>query len=215
MGFTLHLVRHGITQWSEEQRHQGRLPGIGLSMNGRNETAALGDSLPFKDYATIVSSPQQRALDTANILKGSLSLDQPVTKDERFDEWNIPIWEGLTLTEIEKSFPDSYKIYLSNPSQLKLPGAETLYEVQRRALMGIEYFLEQYSNSAVLLVTHSAVIRVVLYALLRIPLASYRQFFILNSSLTVIEFLDRPILQLLNWHPSALSTGCFSCGKEK
>jgi len=210
MGFKLHLVRHGITQWNEEQRHQGHLPGIGLSVNGRNETAALGDSLPFKDYATIVSSPQQRALDTANILKDSLSLNQPVTKDERFAEWNIPIWEGLTLTEIEKSFPDSYKVYLSDPSQLKLPGAETLHEVQRRALAGIQCLQKQYLNATVLVVSHYGVISSMVCSLLGISLTSYRQFVIANSSLTVIEFLDRPILRLLNWHPSALSISCFS-----
>jgi len=214
MGLKLHLVRHGITQWNKEQRYQGRLPGIGLSVEGRNETVVLGDSLPFKDYAAIVSSPQQRALDTASILKDRLSLNRPVIKDECFDEWNIPIWERLTLTEIEKSFPDSYKVYLSEPSQLKLPGAETLHEVQRRALVGIQCLQKQYPNVTVLVVTHKVVIGAMVCGLLGISLTAYRQLFIDNSSLTIIECLKHPVLRLLNWHPSALSARCCSVSSE-
>jgi len=211
MGLNLHLVRHGITQWNKEQRHQGRLPGIGLSVEGLKETAALGDSLTFQDYVAIVSSPQQRALDTANILKDSLSLNQPVTKDERFAEWNIPIWEGLTLTEIEKSFPDSYKVYLSDPRQLKLPEAETLHEVRRRAIVGIQCLKKQYPNATVLVVTHKVVIGVMVCSLLGMPLTAYRQLSIDNSSLTIIECLENPVLRLLNWHSVALrARSCFA-----
>ena len=214
MGLKLHLVRHGITQWNKEQRHQGRLPGIGLSVEGLKETAVLGDSLTFKDYAAIASSPQQRALDTASILKDRLSLNRPVMKDECFDEWNIPIWEGLPLTEIEKSFPDSYKVYLSEPSQLKLPGAETLHEVQRRALVGIQCLQKQYPNATVLVVTHKVVIGAMVCGLLGISLTTYRQLFVDNSSLTIIELLKNPVLRLLNWHPSALSARSCSVPSE-
>jgi len=214
MGLKLHLVRHGITQWNKEQRHQGRLPGIGLSVEGLKETAALGDSLTFKDYGAIASSPQQRALDTASILKDRLSLSRPVIKDESFDEWDIPIWEGLTLTEIEESFPDSYEVYLSDPSQLKLPGAETLHEVQRRALVGIQCLQKQFPNTTVLVVTHKVVIGAVVCGLLGIPLTAYRHFSIANSSLTIIEFLDCPTLHVFNWHPLALSASCHSATSE-
>ena len=135
-------------------------------------------------------------------------------KDEYFDEWNIPIWEGLPLTEIEKSFPDSYKVYLSEPSQLKLPVGDPLHEVQRRALVGIQCLQKQYPNATVLVVTHKVVIGAIVCGLLGISLTAYRQLSIDNSSLTIIELLENPVLQLLNWHPSALRARCCSVSSE-
>ena len=195
------LVRHGTTKWNEEQRQQGRLPGIGLNQCGREQVVALARSLNVRTFSAVLSSPRQRATETAEMLKERLGLHLPVIKRGHFDEWDIPIWEGLTLREIAESFPNEFRVYMDEPDRLELSGAESLHDVQRRSLAGIQDLQNDHTNGTVLVVTHSSVIRVVVCGLLSIPLSLYRQLDSANAALTVIEVSDRPLLRTFNWHP--------------
>lgn len=204
MSFSLYLMRHGATLWNEEQRHQGRLPGIALSPAGVEQVREQACLLQVREYAAIVSSPLQRAIDTTQVLLNEWGKAPAITIDERFNEWDIPVWNRKTLTEIAESDPAGYSILRQTPTLLVLPGAETLYDVQTRVLTGIQHLAATYSNERVLVVTHVAVIVAAICGLLDIPLALYRQFPISNASLTIMEGIERPQLRLFNWHPSQI-----------
>ena len=196
MSFKLYLVRHGSTPWNEENRHQGRLPGIVLSPTGVDQVNAQADSLCFTDFAAFVSSPLQRALDTATILQDRAGIDTPIVADDAFIEWNIPPWDRLTSAVIETRFSDEYQLFGVAPHELSLPGAETLYDVQARALSGVRTLQQAHPAASVLVA--------ILCGLLDVPLSRYRRFPVGNASLTLIEIAQQPKLQLFNWHPSKL-----------
>jgi broad specificity phosphatase PhoE len=204
MSFRLYLVRHGATLWNESGRAQGRLPGIGLSPTGIAQVQAQAATLRFKGFAAVVSSPLQRALETADILLEGAGIDASVALDESFSEWDIPPWNGLTVPEIEARFPVEFRQLADTPVKLSVPGAETLHGVQARGLKGVQRLRETYPDQAVLVVTHAAIVAAITCGLLAIPLTSYQQLPISNASLTLIEIAGQPVLQLFNWHPSKL-----------
>jgi broad specificity phosphatase PhoE len=164
----------------------------------------MAGTLGFTDFAAFVSSPLQRALDTANILQDRAGIDTPIVADEAFTEWSIPPWDRLTFAEIETRFTDEFQRFGVAPHELALPGAETLHDVQVRALDGVGALQRANPNASVLVVTHAAVVAAILCGLLDVPLSAYRRFPIANASLTMIEIAHQPMLQLFNWHPSKL-----------
>jgi broad specificity phosphatase PhoE len=65
---SISFVRHGHVH-NPEEVYYGRLPGFGLSEHGRREASAVAEVLRDRPLAAIYSSPIQRALETAEIIR--------------------------------------------------------------------------------------------------------------------------------------------------
>src|SRR6266480_1770078 len=65
---TLLFIRHGQTTWNVEHRLPGQLPGVTLNDTGRKQAARLADALHILPISAIISSPLERARDTAEII---------------------------------------------------------------------------------------------------------------------------------------------------
>lgn len=199
----VYFVRHGVTQWNGEHRHQGRLVGIGLNEEGRAQVREQATVLPCVPYAVIVCSPLQRAVESAEILRTTGALDAPIVKDDHFNEWSIPRWDRLTFPEIAERLPEAYGTYLGAPDVFSMPGCETLVHVRDRAVEGLRLLAVAYGDTAcVLVVTHAAVIAAAVLGILGVNLSLYHRFPVSNASLSVIRTGQEPSLQLFNWHPS-------------
>lgn len=79
----VHLVRHGEV-YNPDRVLYGRLPGFGLSDRGVEQAKLAAAFLAERDIAYIVSSPLERAQQTAQPLAGKLGL--PIEIDERLIE---------------------------------------------------------------------------------------------------------------------------------
>jgi broad specificity phosphatase PhoE len=77
------LVRHGEVENPGGIRY-GRLPGFGLSARGREQAQAAAEELKGKGARALVSSPLQRAVETAEIIGTALGLEMRI--DARFIE---------------------------------------------------------------------------------------------------------------------------------
>jgi broad specificity phosphatase PhoE len=80
---TVHLLRHGEVHNPEGVLY-GRLPGFGLSELGMRQAQAAADWLDRRDVGHLVSSPLERARQTAAPLAAALGLE--VTLDDRLIE---------------------------------------------------------------------------------------------------------------------------------
>ncbi len=80
---TVHLLRHGEVE-NPEHIMYGRLPGWHLSAVGRRMAERAAKALLDRDVTHLVSSPLDRALETAAPLAGALGLE--VRVDERLIE---------------------------------------------------------------------------------------------------------------------------------
>lgn len=89
----VHLLRHGEVHNPRDVLY-GRLPGYRLSEDGRMMAKAAADFLAGRDVAVLLSSPLERALETAAPVAAEFGLD--ITEDERLIEpWNQ--FEGETF----------------------------------------------------------------------------------------------------------------------
>src|SRR5262249_52425940 len=88
---TLVVVRHGQTDWNIEGRFQGQLD-IPLNAAGRKQAEDLRHRLSGLDFDATFSSPLRRAVETAQIIAGSL----PIRADERLTEIHHGYWQGKT-----------------------------------------------------------------------------------------------------------------------
>lgn len=80
---TVHLVRHGEVH-NPDGILYGRLPGYGLSERGHAMAGRIAETLGEHDVVHLVSSPLQRAQETAAPLAAALGLE--IETDERLIE---------------------------------------------------------------------------------------------------------------------------------
>ena len=98
------LLRHGQTALSVHRRYSGR-GNPELTDLGRQQASGGGGIWRERGgIAAVVSSPLQRAYDTAAAAAKALGLD--VTVDDDLIETDFGAWEGLTFAEAAERDPD-------------------------------------------------------------------------------------------------------------
>jgi broad specificity phosphatase PhoE len=158
---TIYLVRHGLTQANKENRFAGRTYEQ-LHPEGVEQIRQVGIRLQDKNIGGIFCGPLPRTLQSAEILQGILHV--PLTTVEKFNEINIPHWDGLTKDEIRQQYGKEYPTWQAEPRTFKLPGCETIKQVQKRAVSAIESLVAAHPGGNLLLVSHLIVLRcLVLY----------------------------------------------------
>ncbi len=98
---TLLLTRHGQSTWNAEGRWQGQADPP-LSKHGREQASVAAARIGVTD--AIISSPQQRALDTAMIISNANGVG-PVLIHDDLRERSAGSWSGLTHDDIEARYP--------------------------------------------------------------------------------------------------------------
>jgi probable phosphoglycerate mutase len=93
------LVRHGETEWSRTGKHTGRTD-VPLSETGRRQAEATGAALRSRQFALVLTSPLQRAAQTA-VLAGF----RDAVEDDDLREWDYGAYEGRTTPEIRDERP--------------------------------------------------------------------------------------------------------------
>src|SRR6478752_4750191 len=119
---TILLTRHGHTDLSEPDRYLGRRIPATLSEKGRRAAQALGNRLESVPIDRVISSPLERAQETARLIVGDRSVDVEV--DERMIEFDYGGWEGMTTHDVSTKLPDEYALYDANPAIYRPGGGE-------------------------------------------------------------------------------------------
>ncbi|ENQ3107885.1 histidine phosphatase family protein [Bacillus cereus] len=91
----IYVVRHGQTDLNKEGRLQGRA-GLPLNKQGIEQARCLRDKLKEIKFDYIFSSPQERAIQTAEIATGI-----KVIIDERLDVFDLGEADGLKKGEVK------------------------------------------------------------------------------------------------------------------
>ena len=95
---TLLLIRHGENDFLKQNRLPGRLPDIHLNKHGREQAAALGETLKAFPIRAIYASPLERAVETAEPLAQALGLT--IQLRPGLLDTNVGEWEGLLVKEL-------------------------------------------------------------------------------------------------------------------
>ncbi len=167
------LVRHGETDWNSCHRFQGR-SDIPLNEKGRAQARALAAFLKQEGIRAIHTSPLLRALETARVI-GTFHPRAPIWVEEDLAEMDLGEFEGMEARQWASSYPDILKVWLEDPSRVRMPGGENLQEVQVRAWRALERICAQHpQGGTILLCGHNFVNLAILCRAMDLPLARFR-----------------------------------------
>lgn len=145
-------VRHGRV---ENPGHvvYARLPGFHLAEDGRAAAGELAAELAAAPVAAVVSSPLDRALETAEILAAPHGL--AVEIDDRLIEWGFWVgWQGLPWSRIRERDPEALDRYAADPESVG--GDDRLVDAGGRVLSWAAEAERAHGGGLVLGVSHEA-----------------------------------------------------------
>jgi broad specificity phosphatase PhoE/ribonuclease HI len=179
------LLRHGQTELSRHRRYSGR-GNPELTDIGRSQAADAARYLSSRGgISAVVSSPLQRAYDTAVAAADALGL--PVRVDDDLIETDFGDWEGLTFLQAAERDPDLHGRWLGDTS-IQPPGGESFDEVAHRVRRVRDRLIADHGATTVLVVSHVTPIKSLLrMALDAGPSVLYRMHLDL-ASLSIAEF---------------------------
>src|SRR6266481_3968189 len=93
----VYLARHGETAWSLSGQHTG-LTDLPLTKRGERNARSLGERLAGLTFATILTSPLQRAARTCAL--AGYAVEAEVDRD--LLEWDYGQYEGRRSEDIHK-----------------------------------------------------------------------------------------------------------------
>jgi broad specificity phosphatase PhoE len=162
---SISFIRHGAV-YNPEDLYYGRRPGFPLSEEGRREALAVTEALKNKPIAAIYSSPLQRALETAEIIRKPHP-DLSVRISELLIEVYSP-FDGCPLSDL---IARNWNIYEGVD-----PPYEQPMDVLRRAQLFVKQARQDHHGRHVVAVTHGDLIAFMILWSHRIPItAAYRE----------------------------------------
>jgi len=181
MQTTIYLTRHGATAANLENRFAGRSEEP-LHQLGRRQLEEVAAKMKQDNLNAIYTGPLPRARQSAEII-GNL-IDTPIIAREAFNEILLPHWDNLTKEEITRQFGPEYPTWLASPEKFAVTGCETLFQVQDRAVKGIEKIFAEHQGETVIVVSHLIVIRCLVLYYREMEIKDFRSINISNASLT-------------------------------
>jgi uncharacterized phosphatase len=168
----LYLVRHAQTDYNKTHRIQGSQIDSELSIEGLEQTRKIAQRLKDIHFDLILSSPLKRTRKTLEVI---LKVHAKI-----FCDSVVKVENDL----IERDWGSASGMYWKDVDFENLPpDSESQVQVLNRVIKLLESHYNQNSDSKVLIVTHSGVIRALLDNLF--PEANCK---ITNVSLTVFKF---------------------------
>ena len=198
------LVRHGETMWNRENRILGHTD-IELSEKGRKQAKRLGVALKDEDVTAIYSSSLRRARETADEIARYHHLE--VIPEDAFMELDAGELDGLTFEEVMKRYGEFLKEWANNASSLKIPGGESIAEVQRRAWSAVSKLVDIHANETVIVVSHSLAIQSMINKALEMNLSNLRRLRLDLASISILNFGKSGISLLLYNYTCHLENG--------
>ena len=177
----IHLVRHA-THDRVGTILCGRMPGVRLGPAGHTEASALAAALAGSGAAAVLSSPRERALETAGPIAERLGL--PVTIAPEIDEIDFGDWTGRSFADLDGD-PDWIAWNAVRASARPPSGqgsGESMAEAGARALA-----LLARQPEVCIAVSHADVIRAVLLAILGLSTDAYDRLAVAPASISNLD----------------------------
>lgn len=191
------LVRHGETEWNKQHRIQGHADAP-LNTTGIEQARRLASRLADVRIDAVYSSDVSRTRKTAEIVVEGRGIE--VREFFELRERNYGRWEGVTHEEWQATDPESFAHWKRSPDTYTPPGGESLDEVLARTSRAAERIKEQHLNDdSIVVVGHGAALLVLVVHLLDLPLSYRNNFFLDNTSLSVLDVgTEHTVIQLWN-----------------
>ena len=147
----IYIVRHGETALNAKKVMQGRLDEP-LNKNGRDLAILTGQAIKGMHFDHCISSPLDRAMETAKLILRESGNDIPIITDERLLEMDYGPYEGADLTSPP---PEILKFFGDFVNQPEPPGMEPLADIVDRLGTFLEELREDPPEGSILISTHA------------------------------------------------------------
>ena len=195
------LIRHGQTTWNVEHRLPGHLPGISLTEQGKEQAKRLAEALKPLPLSAIISSPLERAVETARYLAQGREL--PIQLDPDLMDLNSGPWAGQIADTLLANDP-ARRAFVRDPT-IAPPGVESFPELEARVVPAVQRWLANPAiGSSPAFVTHDDVIKVLIAHYIGLPLTRARSIVVGNASASVVAMQDDhpPRVLATSWSPA-------------
>ena len=182
----IYLARHGETAWSLSGQHTG-LTDLPLTERGERNARRLDERLRGMTFATVFTSPLQRATRTCELA----GFGAVAEIDRDLLEWNYGEYEGRLTTDIQRERPD-WQLFRDG-----CPGGESPNEVGTRADRVVKRV--RAVEGDVLVFSSGHFLRVFAARWLGLDAAFGRYFLLSTASLSALGYehnLSEPVIRL-------------------
>ena len=193
----IYLIRHGQVDGFENFPIYGHTD-IELTEIGLLQMEKAAERLRLVDVSAVYSSDLKRSLAGAKII--SRYHDSPLFFRQELREMRFGVWEGLTLEQIRKRFPEELKKRAKNVVHFSPPGdSESIAQLAHRVMGILKEILSKHSNSNIVIVAHGGVNRVILCHALGLDLGNLFRIQQDYGCLNIIDYFpDHTLVRLMN-----------------
>jgi len=178
------LVRHAETTANEKTVIIGGKEGGELSGRGRRQAQALAQRLADERISEVYCSIANRARQTCEqIVDGR---ECKVTYCEELREIEMGDLVGLSHEEAAKKYPGVFLDIFAQPGK-KIPGGESIFDVQARTMPLINRLAQQQGNPTILAIGHNIANRIIISSLLGLPLEKAKNIKQKNVAMAIID----------------------------
>lgn len=181
------IVRHGEAEWNLQDRAIGQLDSS-LTAKGIRQASALGNRLRHHSFTTLYSSDLGRAAQTANIIASIC--DKKVIFNSGLREWNLGIFQGLTIPEMHEKFPEERQDFEQNDFEYIIPEGETLKQLRQRSFQILTAIAQLHSEETIVVVTHGGILMCFLEEVLGMIHKKSLPFKQDNANFCVFEYIN-------------------------
>ena len=180
---TILLIRHAENEYVSKGRLAGRLPGIHLNENGKQQADQLAINLSKAPIKAIYSSPLERCLETAQPLADALGLN--IIPKDGLLEIDFGEWQDRTLKQLRRR--KLWKTVQGNPARMQFPNGETFINAQMRIINELEKINGIYKlQDLVACFSHADLIRLAIAHYIGTPLDLFQRIAIAPASVSTL-----------------------------
>lgn len=184
---TIHLVRHGQTDWNVQGRMQGH-SDIPLNANGVQQAAVAAEALRGRPIGAVISSDLIRARQTAEPIAAVAGVElvlEPALRERGFG-----VAEGELETEIDQQLEGRFAELWADPD-FTFDGGETRRQVYQRLAAFLEALLAAPPAAEIVLVSHGGALHVARGFLEHIPVEQLPVWHMANTEIVTLT-VPRP-----------------------
>lgn len=178
-----HLVRHAAHDRIGTVL-VGRLNGVHLSLRGRAQAKELAEHFAREEIAAVITSPRERAQETAEPIADSLQLTPRISN--ALDEVNFGGWQGHSFEQLAEDA--DWNRWNVARSMARAPRGETIAEVQARMLGELLHLHATAAGSQVVLVSHAEPIRALLLHILGLSADGWNRIEVEPAAISTVAF---------------------------
>ncbi len=181
---TIDLLRHGACEGGEIFRGS---TDVALSEKGwqqlRDATREIGG------WTRVVASPLQRCARFAQEIAEARAL--PLQLRDELREIHFGDWEGRAISDVMRDHGELLNQFWADPTHVTPPGGESMQLFSARVRALTDQLLQQHAGEHLLIVSHGAVIRLVMTHWLQMPMTAFSNIAVPYAALSRFRIHER------------------------